>query len=179
MLNRVLRGKNDKRLLHFVGGAVHGDLPLLHHLKQSGLGLGGGAVNLINQHGGRENRALMELELARLRTEHVRSDDIRGHQVGRELDAAKWQARCFREELGRERFRNARYAFYEYVAASQKRGNQLIHKAVLPNNELGDFASKGIHRSRQTGKVRTCLEDRFGCLLDWSRLFGSFGGSRV
>jgi hypothetical protein len=47
-----------------VGGAVDGDLPLLHRLQERGLGLGGGAVDLVADHDVGEHAAGLELEAA-------------------------------------------------------------------------------------------------------------------
>ena len=45
--NRVLRGKDDKRVGQIIRLAVHRDLVLLHRFEQRGLRLAGGTVDLV------------------------------------------------------------------------------------------------------------------------------------
>jgi hypothetical protein len=77
---------------------AHGDRALLHRLEQRGLGLGRGAVDLVGQDEVGEDRARLELELRRPLLasvlDDVGADDVGGHQVGRELDAAEGQVQA-------------------------------------------------------------------------------------
>src|SRR5262249_51356643 len=66
---------------------LHRDLALLHRLQQRGLGLGRGPVHLVGDHDAGEDRSRPEREGGRRAVEHHRAHDVRGHQVGRELDA--------------------------------------------------------------------------------------------
>ena len=63
LLYRVLRGDDGKHGAHRVGNAVDGNLALLHHLEQRGLGLGRRTVYLIGQHHVGEYRPGVEVKV--------------------------------------------------------------------------------------------------------------------
>ncbi len=93
-LERVLGGQHEKRRVQPIYLAADRHGLLLHHLQQGRLGLGGGAVNLVGQHEVGENRAVPKAERlapAIAFLEDVRADDVRGHHVGRELNARELQ----------------------------------------------------------------------------------------
>jgi hypothetical protein len=57
--------------------------------KGSGrLRLGRSAIDLVGQEQLREYRALEKIEGALLLVEHIAAGHVRGHEIGRELDAA-------------------------------------------------------------------------------------------
>ena len=58
LLDRVLRRDHHERPADLVGLPVDGDVPLLHHLEEGGLGLRRGAVDLVGQHQAVEDREL-------------------------------------------------------------------------------------------------------------------------
>ena len=76
-----------------VGGAGIADRAFLHRLEQRGLGLGRGAVELVGEQQVGEDRALLELEVALAGAvvlfQHLGAEDVAGHQVRGELDAAE------------------------------------------------------------------------------------------
>ena len=55
--DRVLRGKDDKRLRQIIRFAVHCDLMFFHRFQQRGLRLAGGTVDLVCQQQVRHDRA--------------------------------------------------------------------------------------------------------------------------
>ena len=57
LLDGVLRGQDQERLLQRVAGVADGDLLLLHGLQQGALHLGRGAVDLVGQDQVGEDRA--------------------------------------------------------------------------------------------------------------------------
>ncbi len=67
---------------------VDGDLPFLHRLQQCGLGLGGGAVDLVGDDDVGEHGTRFELELTLDGVEGRNTGDVAREQVGRELDAS-------------------------------------------------------------------------------------------
>ena len=89
VLDRVLGRHHHERLGQVVRLAVDGDLPLLHCLQQRGLGLWGGAVDLVGEQNLAEHRARPEFEVVRALVEGANTGDIRGQQVRGELNAAK------------------------------------------------------------------------------------------
>ena len=73
----------------------NGDLPFLHHLKQSALNLGGCAVNFIGQQKVGKHRAQDGAEFAGLLIEDAGAHKVGRQQVGRELDATETAIQCF------------------------------------------------------------------------------------
>ena len=70
------------------------NLMLLHCLEECRLGFGRGAVDLISEDEMGENRAALKLELASATCDFhddIRAENIRWHQVRRELNAAERQ----------------------------------------------------------------------------------------
>jgi hypothetical protein len=70
-----------------MGFAFHSDLPFLHGLKESGLGAGRGAVDLVGQNDLGEYGAWSELEFAAIPSKDVSAHDVRRKEIGRELNA--------------------------------------------------------------------------------------------
>jgi len=67
----------------------HAHFPFLHRLQQGRLRLGRGAVDFVGQQDVGEDRPVDEAEVPPpllVFLQHVRAGDVRGHQVGRELD---------------------------------------------------------------------------------------------
>ena len=58
LLERVLRGHDEERLLELADLAAGGDLLFLHRFEQGGLRLGRGAVDLVGEDDLGEDRAL-------------------------------------------------------------------------------------------------------------------------
>ncbi len=91
LLQRVLGRQHVERARQIVADAGNGDVILLHRLEQSGLGARAGAVDLVGHEKLGEDRAGNEAEAAgavgRL-VHHLRTGNVRWHQVRGELDAA-------------------------------------------------------------------------------------------
>ena len=91
LLDRVLRRQHVERLGQIVARAGDGDVLLLHRLQQRRLGARAGAVDLVGHQQLGEDRARDEAEAALAAgafLQHFGAEDVGGHQVGRELDAA-------------------------------------------------------------------------------------------
>ena len=76
-----------------VAVAAHRHRSFLHRFQQRGLGLGGGAIDLVGEHQVGEQWSLLETELpvAVVLFDDLRAGDVRRHQVWRELDAREGQ----------------------------------------------------------------------------------------
>ena len=103
-----------------VGVPVDGDLPLLHRLEQRRLRLGGGAVDLVGDHDVREDRALLELELAVHRVEDAHAGHVAGEQVGGELDAADGGVDGCRESARQHGLADAGHVLDEQVPLGEQ-----------------------------------------------------------
>ena len=94
LLDGILRGQHEKRLLQHEILAPGRHLMLLHRLKQRGLRLGRRPVDLVGQNDVRKHRPLDEPKTPvsgrKILLDHVRARDIRRHQIGRELDPAEF-----------------------------------------------------------------------------------------
>ena len=89
------------------GFACGSDLPLLHGLEQRGLCLRRRPVDLVGEHDVCEDRSTYEAEHAPARRavffDHLRARDVRGHEVGCELDAAELKIERLSESTDQER----------------------------------------------------------------------------
>ena len=74
--DRVLCGKDDKRLRQIIRFAVHCDLMFFHRFQQRGLRLAGGTVNFICQQQIRHDRAGLVDELVRFFIIDREADDV-------------------------------------------------------------------------------------------------------
>ena len=89
-LDGVLGRQHEKGQGQRVGGLADRHGALLHRLEERRLGLGRGAVYLVGQHQVGKDRSALELEATPAEIgvdQDVRPGDIRGHEIGRELDA--------------------------------------------------------------------------------------------
>ena len=92
LVNRILGRHDEKRLDELSQFATRGDLVFLHRFQQSGLGLRRCPVDFVRQNEVRKNRPSLKLELSPPAGgfhDQVRAEDVRRHQVGRELNATE------------------------------------------------------------------------------------------
>ena len=158
-LDRVLRREHEERVRHRVGLVGDRDLALLHHLEQGGLDLGGRAVDLVGEEEVREHRPERGRELAGLLVEDPRPDEVRRHEVGRELDPVELAADRLGERLDRHRLREARHALDEEVAPGEERDDHPLEQVVLPDDDLLDLVQQLLHRGGGSG-VRVAVHGR-------------------
>ena len=115
------------------------DAILLHDLQQGRVRLGRRAVDFVGQQELREHRARAEAELLRLHVEDRRAGDVRGHQVGRELNAAELAAQHAAQRAHEQRLAQARHAFDQHVAAGEQGHQRAQHQLVLADVDLADL----------------------------------------
>jgi hypothetical protein len=143
-LDRILRRQYEERFLQHVAHAANGDLMFLHRLQQGGLRLGGRAVDLVGQNDVAENRSLDELHAAmavgRL-FEDFGAGDVGWHQVGRELDTLKLKVENLGDGAHQERFRQARRAGDQAMAAGKQTDQELLDHLLLADD---DFRKLGV-----------------------------------
>ena len=142
LLDGVLRRDDHERLTDRVRLAVDGDAALLHDLEQRRLRLRRGAVDLVGEHDGREDRARVELEglLRRLVDRHA--GDVARQQVGRELDAAVRALHRRREGAGELGLAGAREVLEEHVALGEQAGQREARHVLLAEDGLLDVADE-------------------------------------
>ena len=97
LLDRVLRRHDEERSAEIARFATHRHAALLHRFEKRRLRLWARAIDFVGQDELREERTRAELNLAAARRlvfhQDRRTRDIRGHHVGRELNAAETKAR--------------------------------------------------------------------------------------
>ena len=136
LLDGVLGGDDHERATDRVGDAVDGDPSLLHHLQQRGLGLGRGAVDLVGQDDGVEDRPGVELEGALVLVVDGHAGDVGGQQVGRELDPGVAAADGVGQGPGQHRLAGAREVLQQDVALGQQAGQGEAYDVPLAEDGL-------------------------------------------
>ena len=107
-LDRVLRRQDDERTGQLVRVDVDADATLLHALQQARLRLGRRAVDLVDDHDVREDRARPELEDLVAPAVDVRPDDVGRQQVRGALHARELEAERARDGARERRLPDAR-----------------------------------------------------------------------
>ena len=145
LVDRVLGREHEEGLVELELVVADRDALLLHRLEQRGLGLGRGAVDLVREHDVGEDRALEELEHPRLGhrvlLQDLGADDVRGHQVGGELDALEGEVQGARQGRDEQGLGQAGHALEHAVAAREDRDQQLLDDLVLADDDLGELAA--------------------------------------
>jgi hypothetical protein len=143
-LDGVLRGQHEERRGQRVRLLADGDRALLHGLEQRRLRLGRRAVDLVGEHEVREDRPALELEAPGARRsgldDHVRADDVGGHEVGRELDAREGEVERLGQRLHEQRLAEAGHALEQDVAAGQQRRHHALDDLRLAHEALAHLA---------------------------------------
>ena len=136
LLDRVLGGKDVKRLAQGPVLAGDGHLFLLHRLQKRRLRPGRSSVDLVGHQQLAEDRPFDKAEgpaPVAAGLQHFGAQDIGRHKVGRELDAVGLQAHHRAQSVHQPRLAQPRQADQQRVAATQHRGKDQIHDLFLPD----------------------------------------------
>ena len=125
--------------------AVHRHVPLLHRLEQRRLGLRRRAVDLVAQHDVAEDRPGPEGE-SPLRREQVHPGDVRRHQIGRELNAAKLEAENEAERAHEQGLRRPGNSLEEHVAAGDQGGDRVSQGRLLSQHHTPELVQDRLPR---------------------------------
>ena len=139
LLDRVLRGQDEERLLERERFVADRDLMLLHRLQQRRLHLGRRPVDLIGQDEVREDRTLAGTERPFPRIIDQRADQVGRKQVRRELDAVELAMDRGRQRLDGRGLRQPGDALEQDVAPGQQRDQQPRKHQVLPDQDLANL----------------------------------------
>src|SRR5690606_1321421 len=115
------------------------------------LDLGRRAVDLVGEQQVREHRPERRRELAGLLVVDPRADQVRRHEVGRELDAPEGAADRSGERLDGQRLRQARHAFDQQVALREHRHQHALEEAILPDDDALDLVEDALHQRGDVG----------------------------
>ena len=109
VLDGILGRDHDERLGKRMRRVIHTGLRFVHRFQQRRLCLRGTAIDLVRENYVSEERTRLELELRARRVENRDSDDVRGQQITRELDAPKRSGHGSGQGLTEHRLSYARY----------------------------------------------------------------------
>ena len=103
LINRIFRGEHEERRRQLHRFAAERDLSFLHRFEQRALDFGRRTIYFIGQNEVRKNWAARDVVFGILRIVNQRAENIRGQQVGRELDAIEFRLHGGRECADGER----------------------------------------------------------------------------
>jgi len=138
LLDRILSGQNEKRIGQAMAGAAHGHLSFLHRFEKSRLGLGGSAIDLVRQNNIGEDRAVDEPKVpsaAFLLVEYRGAGDIRGHQIGRKLNALERHVENLTDGADHESLGQSRHSHEQAMAAREYGAQDLLDHFRLPDHD--------------------------------------------
>ena len=172
LLDRVLRGEHQERLLQGIGVPARRHPVLLHRLQQCGLRLRRGAVDLVRQKHVCEYRPRHEAECAPsggvVLLQHVGAGDVARHQVGCELDAVEGEGERLRQRRDEQGLRQSGHADEQAVAAREERDEELLDHRLLADDPLRDLvgdASAGAGELVDQLRVRGRTQRSVDCEL--------------
>ncbi len=138
LLQRVLRGEHMERLGQIMPRACNRDVLFLHGLQQRRLGARAGAVDFVGHQELREYRPGDEAERALAGialVQHLGAQNIRRHQVRRELDALGVQPERNAQGFDQLGLGEAGHADQKRVAAGQDRYQGVFDHPVLAEDD--------------------------------------------
>jgi len=142
LLDGVLRGEHEEGLRKLEGFLADRDVLFLHRLQQSGLSLRRRAVDFVGEDDLAENRAALENKLSAagfgVFLDDFRAGDVRGHQIGRELDAAEAEVHRVGKRFDQQRLREAGNAFEEAMTARSDGDEDLLDDGLLSHDAPGE-----------------------------------------
>ena len=140
---RVLGRQYEEGIRQGVSLAADRHLAFLHGLQQGGLGLRRGPVDLIRQDDVGEDRPLEKTELSfspvGALMDDLRSRDVGGHEVRRELDPVEVQPQAIGQGSDQQGFRKARDSLDDAMPAGEDGDEQLLNNLVLSHDDLADL----------------------------------------
>ncbi len=141
-LDRVLGRDDEERVRELVGRLIDGDLALLHRLEEARLCARRRAVDLIDQDDVGHQWAGPVLELAGALVEDGHAGDVRRHEVRCALHAAELEVEGARDRPGERGLPNAGHVIEQDMAFDKQRGEELLHRLVLPDDDAGDLCDE-------------------------------------
>ncbi len=138
-LERILRGQHHEGFVEDVRSLAHADPMLLHRLEQSALRLGGCSVHLVGQDDVGEDRTFAKLEhlaAALGVVDDRRAQDVRGHEIRRELDAREREREGLGERSHQHRLAQARDALEQRVPARQHARDDAVDDLAISDDRF-------------------------------------------
>ena len=141
-LDRVLRRHDEEGIGHGIARVADRHLALLHHLEQRRLHLRGRAVDLVGEQEVAEDRPELGVEHAFAGPVDACPDEVRRHEVRRELDAGEGASKDAGGRLDRQRLGQARHALDQQVALREETDEDPLEHGVLPGDHPPDLEKR-------------------------------------
>ena len=71
--------------------------------------------------------------------DEIRAENVRGHEVGRELDAAEAEIEDFAERADEQRLAEAGHAFEQHMPAAKQRDEGALDDGFVADDDFADF----------------------------------------
>ena len=152
--HRILRGDDEKRRRQRMRGAIGGNLLFGHRLEQGALGFRRGAVDFVGEYELREQWAWMEFERALLALVHAHADNVRGQEVGRELDALERKIERGGECVRESGLAHAGQILDQQMSAGEKTGKGQAHLRGLAKHDAVHLRLRARQGGAETGIQR-------------------------
>src|SRR5207249_1859852 len=153
--DRVLRRQHQERGRQGESLLADRHLPFLHCLQQRGLHLRRRTVDLVGQDEIREDGAELGIKGAGVLVVDAGADQVRGDQVGRELDSLELTVDDPGGGFNRQRLGQSGYPLDQHMAACQERDQNPLQHQVLTDDDLLDLDQNLAHCGRRLQKVST------------------------
>jgi hypothetical protein len=144
LLDRILGGQDEERLLQRKRLLSEGHLALLHGFEQGGLDLGRGAVDLIGEDEVAEHGAPFDRVGALLGIEDLRAGDVAREHVRGELNTGKAGFDGVGQRAHCQRLGKPRHSLQQHVAAGEKAEQEAVNHVVLAHHDLADFGAESV-----------------------------------
>ena len=146
LLDGVLGGQDHEGMRQRVDDSADGGLALLHGLEHGRLGLGAGAVDLVEQDDVGVDRPQLGGHLTGGGVEDLGAHDVVGHEVRRALDATEGAGDGGGQRLGGGGLGQAGHGLQQDVATGHQRGDQGRAQLLLTDDSLGEDVRDGLQQ---------------------------------
>ena len=144
LFNGVLCRDHKERRGEIVRGVTDRNASFLHRFEERRLHLWARTIDFVGEKQVREDRSLVDAELARLLIENLAADDVARQKIDGELHACESKVDGLCDGLDEQCLRNAWDAFEKKMAASKKRDQHALDDRVLSNDRASDLRSNVI-----------------------------------
>ncbi len=128
--------------------ARHGDLVFGHRFEQGALRFGWRAIDFVGQDELGKDRAGHELQMSPARggvfLNEFRAENVRGHEVGRELNAFERQAHRSRQGAHEQRLGQPRHAHQQHVSLAQQGEQERFNSLLLADDHPAERGPQGV-----------------------------------
>ena len=142
---RILGCQHKEHAIELMRDASYSNASLLHGFEHGRLCLGSCSIDFVCEHDIGENRPAFKSETAAATfslDQNGCSNQVRRHQVRRELNASEFRVECAGKCTDQHRFSESRYSLKQNVAARDQGQQDAIDNRLLSYNNLAYLLSK-------------------------------------